>query len=147
MIDYFIIFLVVMYIVLMLCYEVIVRSVVVNGERKKTWFFFLVGFWLKRVDFGKRDRSLEWIIGCRRNCLGVRVCEGFGISCWRVAAGVYWSWGGNFCCWCCGSYWIGSWKWKSVVWSGSCCIVGIGCRRNVGVSGYWMWRIVVVGRC
>lgn len=59
MIDYFIIFLVVMYIALTLCYEVIARSVVVNGERKKTWFFFLVGFWLKRVDFGKRDRSLE----------------------------------------------------------------------------------------
>jgi len=32
-------------------------SVVANGEREKTWLFFLAGLWSKRAGTGKRDRS------------------------------------------------------------------------------------------
>lgn len=36
-----------MYIALTLCHEATARSVVANGERKKTWLFFLAGLWSK----------------------------------------------------------------------------------------------------
>ncbi len=42
-----------MYIALTLCHEATARSVVANGERKKTWLFFLAGLWSKRADPGK----------------------------------------------------------------------------------------------
>ncbi len=48
-----------MYIALTLCHEATARSVVANGERKKTWLFFLAGLWSKKEQTPEKETEVQ----------------------------------------------------------------------------------------